>query len=98
MAFASCLVGSFCPLSVYYWELSLFLIYMFFADSKIYIYIVVGRVRGFFELKHGRNGVGEAEISNILGPKQHCFGALEVFFYIYFKLKVQLKMMPFWIS
>ena len=34
MAFASCLVGSFCPLPVYYWELPLFLIYMFFVDQK----------------------------------------------------------------
>ena len=44
------------------------------------------------ELKYGRNEAGGAEISKIrhlgpkrrLGPKQHCFGALGVFFFFFF--------------
>ena len=46
-------------------------------------YTVVGRVRDFLELKHGRNGVRRAEIPKIrhLGLKRHLFGAPKFFFF-----------------
>ena len=46
-------------------------------------YTVVGRVRDFLELKHGRNGVRGAEIPKVrhLGLKRRRFVALEFFFF-----------------